>query len=367
MTPGYVAAVHSGEQTNYLSYVLSGLYNLRARDGLQIKFQAARQPLPRQLPHAQLWLTLGRLGERRKQLLFFDMQDRADIEPDALAACDRYIKRSYLQEQVDSLSASQRARVLPMGLHFPCTSDHETLADRLRAARLGTGQHDALDRSRRLLAALTRPLSRGHPVRRAPFLESDFIHSPDCPSEPGVYFRTRLFDPDIARDAATREHIDVVNGQRIAVIEALQRELGPRFQGGLYPTPATRRLRPDLIFDLPAGLTGQAGHFAMSRRYAIAINTEGVHHSSGWKIPESFAASRCMVGERMRYHSQDNPQPGTHYAAFDSPEEGAALCAELLDDPDRLQALRRAGFAFFNDHLRPGIALGRTLDAAWAS
>jgi hypothetical protein len=360
----FSVTLFDGTPTGYLSYVTAGLYELRAQGRARLIYARSRRWPRRPLPNAQMWLILAR-GEQSLRV-FMDLIDAPDIDEPSLAAADVYIKRSFDPARLACRPAAEQARIMPLGIHFPCTSRHESLRDRISAALAVPAEPVRPGRlTGRTVIALSRGWAAERYLRARPLFLDELIRHPDQPAEPIVYFRTRLIDPDSAANPGVREAIEALNAGRVTLIRTLKRRLGPLFAGGLYPTPTTIREQPDLIYNLPDGLAGQRGHIAMSQRCLIAINTAGVHRSTGWKFPESLAASKCLVSEPPVYRNLCQAQAGVHYLPFTTPSECADACEGLLAEPARAAALRESAFRFFLREVEPGSAIGRALAHAW--
>jgi hypothetical protein len=358
------ATVCDGSRSNYRSYVLAGLYELRAMGKLAIRYEQPVSPLP---PPAFAHLRL-RLERRRGPplALHFDLTDAPEIwQPDLVERADVYVKRSWHADHVRALGPRLARKVIPMGLQYPCASRTESMADSLARAANTVAPGDLVQRGKRVAGALSHPLARRIESIQEPRYIDELECAPDLPAARSIYFRTRLFEPDSAANDRAREHRMTLNRGRVAVIRALRDAFGSQFHGGLDDSPASLRHHPELVWALPERHRGQRGHLLASRAHLVNVTTIGVSGSTPWKFPEALAAGRCLVSEAPPYTSLDGPRPGEHFVSFTNPDECVAACARLLEDPGEAEALRRRAFTFYQTSVHPGAALPRVFERAF--
>jgi len=84
---------------------------------------------------------------------------------------------------------------------------------------------------------------------------------------------------------------------RAETVRALKRKFGKRFIGGLADEELARSRYPELIADG----TSKRACLQSLRRCAVAVTTIGLHESTGHKLAQYPAASRCVVTEGLAH------------------------------------------------------------------
>jgi len=141
-------------------------------------------------------------------------------------------------------------------------------------------------------------------------------------------------------------------------VRALRRALGPRFSGGLVPTPLARERWPEWVSDAP---TRRRAHMRWMQGAVVAVYTRGLHHSTAFKLPEYLAASRCIVAEPVRNALPRPLVPGEQLLEFSTPAECVARCVAVLDSAELQARLRRAAWEYWTAEGRPEERVERCL------
>lgn len=317
------------------SFVYAGLFDLAAEQ--QIALELRWQPW---VDSFAIGCDVERVSDGAHRRIVFDIQDRSyRFSTGELEKADVYFKRSHHAPDVAALAPEHAAKVRAFGPVFVTRSAHSR-------ANLALG---AL-RHARSIAAL-RQLSdylRLPPTRA-------FERAADAPAEPRVLFQTRLWtDAEVTGEPPAAE----INAERVAVVRALRSRLGARFVGGLLPTPLAIERHADLVC---TGDTRRRAYLAQMHRCAVGVYTRGLHHSIAWKLGEYLASSCAIVTSPFR----NTIPPELQFIAFQNPDDCADQCARLLDDPDRLHALREASAAHYRACASPPAQILRCLDAAF--
>ncbi len=311
---------------------LSGFWLLHQSGEISLRFLIRPNRAPADEPtDSILSFEIDSAGKTRRVVT--DFRDRSDLfSLDALGNCDVYFKRSYY---ASDLPSSQAPKILPLGLNFTCRAPGLTTAlCRAQIPHLISSPPTFFSWLRRQFRCLSVV-----PPQRA--LE----RAPTQPAIPAVIFQTRLWEEsDVGPTAAE------INQSRVSILRALRESLGPQFHGGLVPTPLAKRNFPDLL--APAG--GQKSKYlktAQSR--LVGVYTEGLHHSTAWKLGEYIAASQCIAAEKPRNALPKKLIEGTHYLPFSTPEECVAACRRLLNDESLAQSMRRENHTYYVEELAP--------------
>src|SRR6185436_8030635 len=169
---------------------------------------------------------------------------------------------------------------------------------------------------------------------------------------PQVLFQTRTWDP--AEVASTSEEQRVerehMNEFRAACIRHLQREFGPRFQGGFMPTAHAREHFPDCVLSPVAA--SKPRYLRRLKAADVCVATAGLYGSNGWSLGEYAAASKAIVSQRLKYTVPEFTD-GRHYLGFGTPEGCVDCVGALLDDPLRLYQMKVENYAYYQRYLRP--------------
>jgi hypothetical protein len=335
--------VHPHPSFTHLAYVLTGLATL-ARAG-RLCLEAARGD-PRSHPLVLRCRVEGDQGSERR--VVFDMLDRSnEWDLPGLDRADVYFKRSFHRPDVDRLGPDRAGRVEPFGMDFLVRSPESTRW-MLRHAVLPE-----------LLASVRPPRPRlaDRLVDYRSFVGcpgvDEFEVPPEVPAAARIVFQTRVW----SRGELGPES-EAINDQRVLMLRALRREFGPRFSGGLVPTPLARERWPAELSDAP---TRRRDHIRWVQSALVAVYTRGLHHSTAFKLPEYLAASRCVVAEPVRNALPQPLVPGEHFLEFRTPAECVERCAAVLASPELRDRLRRRAWDYWRAEGRPEVRIERCL------
>jgi hypothetical protein len=324
---------------------LSGLWLLHKSGEISLRFLIRPDRAPTNEPSDSIFpFEIDSSGKTRRALA--DFRDRSDLFPlDAMTDCDVYFKRSY---HAPDLPRSQSSKILPLGLNFTCRAPGLTPAlCRAQIPHLISSPPTFFSWLRRQFRCLSVV-----PPQRA--LE----RAPTQPAIPAVIFQTRLWEEsDVGPTAAE------INQTRVSILRALRESLGPQFHGGLVPTPLARQKFPELL--APAG--GQKSKYLKTAQsHLIGVYTEGLHHSTAWKLGEYIAASQCIAAEKPRNALPKELIEGKNYLLFSTPDECVAACRRLLNDESLAQSMRQANHKYYVEELAPDAWVRNRLAEAMA-
>lgn len=345
---GVAVIVDSHLDPYHFSMMYSGLSLLRDRAAIELSFRQARLAEEKQLCSDSLTAILEVRPNRDAPLsrIAIDLRDRSDVfAKTALEHCDLYFKRSLYTPDLGPLDRGHASKVRPFGLNFACRTRSATrLMYRSLAPILMRRGWTGLRELRHFLAL--------------PHI-GEFERSREESLEPTIVFQTRVWED---HEAANGE-AETINENRVALIRALRKEFRDRYRGGLIPTRLALRRYPDEISKFPAR---RRLYTTMSRKNLIGIYTQGLFQSTAFKLPEYLAASQCIVAEEPRNVLPVPIVAGKHYMPFRSAEECVELCAQLLQDRDRADAMRRANRQYYASEVAPAARLMSILACASA-
>lgn len=349
--PAYEVRLHLSNQTDlyHASKVITGFFALASERVIRL---ITEKPFGGQSEPLALTFDLRRLSDSRKKRVVIDLRDQSNVFSNHLLDdCDIYLKRSFFERDLAQLSVSAGARVYPFGLNFGCTS---TQSRRFLASRLWSQFLKPVLSSRGDLGSNIRTsLQRARIFFTLPDA-SEFNQDPNVPLEPAVTFQTRVWPPE-----EEIENLEDLNLQRVELVRALKTAFGPRFRGGLVPTPFARSRYPDLLANLPSR---RSEYIRSSKRSLVAVYSIGLHGSTAFKLPEYLAASQCIVAEPMRNGLPSPLQSGTHYRMFTTPSECVEQCANLLEGSWEAEQMRVANHNYYMMEVEPRTHLLQCLE-----
>ena len=285
------------------------------------------------------------LVEYRGKKLFYDVwdgyQDPEDMEL-GLKECDFYFKRSFSPEKNRQLFPQDASRIYPLGFNYYVT-------------------HPKNPADEPLWKAVLRPLQGKTPARY--FVPKVFEGDGEAPSgnPPKILFLARLWGREawLEGDPANDER-EAISAMRIEIIRSLRQAYGDSFIGGINDCPLSRELAPDLI--VPKELTERRRYLNAVHASDICIGSTGLHGSIGGKTGEYVAAAKAIVHEELCYSVPGDFREGVNYLSFRTAQECVEAVAQLVQSPERLQAMKRANAAYYRQYLRPDMLVKNTLE-----
>lgn len=269
-----------------------------------------------------------------------DLRDGEGISRPIIDRVQLYLKRAYSQSECERLG-ELGVKIRPFGLNYPCRSGAS--AARMLLAVGGPIALTGIAGLRRIRHYLSTPGPAA------------FEQSPETPVDPAVVFQTRLWtESEVAAGEA-----EPLNTERLAMVRALKREFGPRFVGGLVPTPFAAKNYPE---DLTPHSSKVADYVRLKKRCLISIYTRGVEHSLAFKLGETFAASQCLVSVPLHFQAAAPIEAGRHYLEFGAIDECIAACHRLLADASLSAAMRHANHDYYQREIEPAAHIRRVLE-----
>jgi hypothetical protein len=345
--------MHPQQDFYAASKLYTGLLRLEAKGLARVSFSV--DPSAGRDPVVSVWQVKAEDGPTR--IVALDLYDRSNrFTRPILESCDIYFKRSFSPCRVHDLPADLVDKVVPMGPNFACQAAGLN-ARTLRALGInfavGIARAFFFDKERYHDARHV--LSQFVTLPRVEEFEADGREH----LKPVVLLQTRVWEPaDVSED-----DVEAVNEGRADLVRKLRKELGDRFIGGIVPTEWALKKFPDVITRLPSR---RDQYIAMSRSAPIAIYCRGLHHSTAFKLGEYLAGAKAIIMEPLFHHLRAPLEEGKHFLGFETTDQCVEHSRQLLDDPDRLEAMRRQNHFYYREHAEPSADVLKCLQQACA-
>lgn len=349
----------------YASQIYSGLFDLAASGEIALRYVAK----PHEYIRERSWgkarnsrIAYIEIIDNDRNLIkvCYDMLDGPEIiSLSGLEKCDVYFKRSYSREYTfedndiwEKDHPEWKDKVQPYGLNFPSSSQHEFHELRktlifIHANRLY--RHHPAEALHMIARAVLRKKATINPLVEIP---------PETKAEPLILYQTRLFEPS---SDEYRDEVENLNITRVNLVRALKKEFGCRFRGGLIPNKQTEGKYNDL---LTSEDTSREGFFKLNKACLIVVFTRGKRQSTGWRLPEHLAMSRCIVSQPLAYQLPDPLVDGKNYILFNNPDECISACYKILTNEDLAQQMRIDNFNYYQNYVKPSSLIRNTIEKA---
>ena len=283
-------------------------------------------------------------AEYRGKRLIYDMGDGYNVPEDTqycLDHSDFCFKRSFSAEKNRAMLRDYEGKMFPLGLYFRVTHPRNPINEPLWKAALKTLMGRASARY---------------------FVPKVFVGKPEPEGDrtPRILFLTQLWndqEPGFSEEE-NRERTDI-NRMRIDIIRALRERYGDNFIGGLNDSALSRTWAPDLI--MPAEYTERKKYVKLLHSCDICIGSMGLFEIIGWKTGEYVAAAKAIVNERFCYSVPGGYREGEHYLPFETAEECLAAVEALVQDPEKLYAMKKANEIYYREYLKPEVLVENSL------
>jgi len=285
----------------------------------------------------------------------YDTFDVSAISPDLLAWATRYYKRSF---DPVTVAASGRPDIIrPLGLNYGVYATGDWRFRRMGWSLRGLRRNNLRDVATRI-ARLSSAGSRFTDTGRS---TASVQHFEEEPGRPGhqVLLLTRTWDPTRVQGDRAEMRAEM-NRVRVEGIRLLRDEFGPRFLGGLNPSPDALRDFPDLVVD--PQVVKKPAYLRAMRSAAVCVTSRGLVDSNGWRLAEYVAASRAIVTEPLAHEVPGEFTAGRNYLEFSDPQSLVEAVNHLLSDAEGRARMREANHRYYLDHVRPDAIVARTLE-----
>ena len=360
--------IYTPQELNQSSYIRTGLFELEKKGTIRCKVkltgdkragridtQSGSAVHTRHLqPKSSFYKLIDHVN--KKEIKFaVDLFDSPWYYSDyAFNHCEYVFKRNFVNKYVDPLTPEAKQKLYPLGLSFMVQSDfrrHDYSF--LMGLWLSNVKH-VLKRDRTVFQKVKNSVVYNFDHwKKATASRSvkQFEEVSDRKIE-RVLFQTRCFPHPEESDTQTIHH------ERAELIRHLRKTLNGNFIGGFIPDKISKQYFPDCLTNLP---TNPVDYLQMVRESAIGIYTRGLVYSPAWKMAEYLAQGMCIVAEPLITELPVPLEHGKHLLYFHSPDECAALCEMLLNDPAKRKSLSANAKNYYNEHVSPAANVLRML------
>lgn len=329
----------------HISTLLTGLVELERTGRIYLHLAASRAGKDQ---NTGVRLDVAWEGGGQIDRLAVDLRDDSrSWDAGLLADCDLYLKRSFRAASYTALPIAQRNKFVPYGLNYSTRTSRMT-------ARLLFHYLKQLPSYPASLARFHKHITKQLVFSPTPeFYEA----APDSAVERGVFFQTRVWNKE---SVPPSQDWQTFNESRAGLVRALRNELGPAFAGGLVPDATARQYFPDLLTTAP---TRRGEFIAYSRRFLVAVSSEGLHGSVGFKMAEALAAARCIVTEPLGSELTAPLVEEKNILTYQTVDDAVSHCVRLLEDHNLAARQRANNHAYYREFVEPAAHAWYTITA----
>ncbi|MBX2990057.1 MAG: glycosyltransferase family 1 protein [Bacteroidetes bacterium] len=281
-----------------------------------------------------------------------DLQDWPNwFSRHALTQADIVFKRSYDKNTAGLIAREFGVKVLPFGMSHSSKLDGNVLSDgQLRILSLLGKLESVLNDPLRLRGRLSTIRFHGHRPMAQINSKSFTDRKPSLPDR-YVFFQVKYYDWNNRWSTPLNEY-------RAEIIRSLRQHLGNSFQGGMFFEGSVPDGYRDCITDLP---TSQEHYLNLVQRATVVVSTNGFAQSPPWKLCEYLKMGKCIVSEPMAYELPVSLVDGRDVQYFQTPDDCAAVCQSLLDNPRQTEELGGNARSFYEANIKPRNTILRTI------
>lgn len=365
----YEVTLYATPDFRHASYIMKGLSDLQREGivrikprirGLQYrdrvvvdggKLMRSNRPYP--------WSPICRIKDIDSGVvtrIAIDLQDWPNwFSHHALTHSDIVYKRCYDRKITEIVEREYEVKVLPFGMSHSYGLDDNVISQRqVKTLKLLGKLETAVNDPLRLRGPFSGKGANG--LRTSVQAKSmSFVdvraEFPEC----YAFFQVKYYDWNNRWSTPLNEY-------RAEIIRNLKRHLGVRFQGGMYfdcPVPPAYQ---DCVTNLP---TTQAHYLDMVRQATVVVSSNGFAQSPPWKLCEYLQMGKCIVSEPMAYELPVSLVDGRDVLYFQTPDDCAAVCQSLLDNPREMEKLGENARAFYEANIKPRNKMFETITSSF--
>lgn len=371
MKKRYTVIIYSPQDLNHSSYVQTGLFQLESAGLIEckVKYNISKKK-------SRVCTLSGKVVKDKQPQLktsyykiidnlnkteinfAMDLYDIAYYFSDyALSNCTYLFKRNYQTKFVKPIANSYDTKILPVGLSFGTQGENQEHWFNLKwgfivsfiLVRLKIDRN-FITRIKKINKTVKRHLAYVTKGRSFSFFMK--YQKLSINTKPTVFYQVRCF-PDVEST-----DVKILHNQRSQMIRTLKKELGDSFVGGLVPCKIALDTFPDCITNNP---TDPVSYINLIKSSSICIYTRGLESSPARKLPEYLSQAKCIVSERFETELPVALEHGKHIMYYDTIQECAEICKELINNPEKIKELSFNARAYFEEHIHPRENITRIL------
>lgn len=361
--------IYTPQDLNHSSYMQAGLFELEKKGFLKVKIayntkkrfgrvstengslEFSNHPQPK-----TSYYLLEDL-DRQKEIFFAaDLYDISHFFSSyALENCDYIFKRNFESKHIHTLNNRYKAKIYPAGLTFGCQTDIRKKWTLFKIAHFISISKLRLKFDRNILQRIRNVIKHTSEhyryVTHGRSLEGFRGYHSDVQLR--VFYQVRCFprieEPDVK----------IIHEERSTLIKVLKKRLGDKFLGGLVPSEVSKNYYPECLTNLP---TDPVSYLNLIKSSAICIYTKGLQNSPARKLSEYLSQGKCIVAEPFSTELNVPLEHGKHLMFYNSPEECAEICEELLNNPKKVKELSDNARQYYEDFVDPEINVKRMIE-----
>lgn len=362
--------VYPDTNVHHVLQIYAGLYDLKTEGKIDLKFTRHFPEGVRSYMPYTLWLEAEDLTTGEGRRICFDMVDGDVIASmDGLEKCDVYFKRSYNKRVIKKLRNDLGRKIFPYGLCYSLLSNNETNTISRLFLEFLCLCSDRNDNSGDFIQFFKRAFKIMQSKYKMQLFDesligysTEFEIPPTEGAEPTILFQTRAWSPSACSHVMELDKLRELNDFRAGTVRNLRREFPDRFIGGIMPTDFAKRYYPDCLTNLSVS---RQSYIALVKRSLITVTTMGLSESTGFKLPEYLAASRCIISEPLIYDLPVSLESYKHYIPFRTPEECVRACAMIIENPEFAAEMRMNNYDYYLKEVRPSSLVENCLKKAF--
>jgi hypothetical protein len=254
-----------------------------------------------------------------------------------------------------------RGKLRPYGPYFPCRPQNDRALLRRTLANIAVKTRQRLFYATKSTSWYARFRSIASELRRRKRYLSRMTWN-DYESAPrkaaGLTDGKILFNPT-CWDESEADEIRRMNEFRARLIVALREEFGERFIGGFRNSGPSVSRYPEAIEREPISHDAYLRYLQES---PLVVYSNGKFDCFSWRLAEAFAASQCLVSERIPNWAGVPLDDGVGCLQCETVEEMVALLRRLVNEPESVAEYARRANRYYLERLRPQARMRRLID-----
>lgn len=282
-----------------------------------------------------------------------DLHDGAEyLSESSLRDCVLYYKVNLHERTVARAPMALRGKLRPYGPYFPCRPRRDR-------ALLRRSLFDLAVKAQHRFLYAVEPMSwqakirdfASQITRRKRYLSRKTWNDYEtAPRDAAHYADGKILFNPTCWDESEADEIRVMNEFRARLIVALRQEFGKRFIGGFRNSGPSVSRYPEAIECEPIP---HDAYLRYLRESPLVIYSNGKFGCFSWRLAEAFAASQCLVSERIPNWAGVPLDESVGCLQCETVEEIVAALHRLAGEPESVAEYSRRASRYYLERLRP--------------